>query len=347
MLRCLLKEWRHAQAKYDLTSVRTIFFGGGTPSLMPLRLIETLVREIAGGAEVEVSLEGNPGDMLGRVPGLQTAGVTRVSVGVQALSDHDLKLLNRDHDVRQALKAVEESLAVFPKSTSADLIFGRPRHSLEVWLSELRTLVDLGLTHLSMYQLTVERGTELWRQVQRGDVEVPDHETMAELYLRGVELLEQLGLPRYEVSNFGQTECLHNTGYWSGRPYLGLGPGAHSRIGLGHLRTARVNIPSPALWLSSVENKGHGEILARKVDVKESVAELIATGLRRKNGISSKAWREASGDSLNVDEFIEAGERYGIVTANDSIMLSAENVSILDSILPYLINVIDDMKTQC
>ena len=115
---------------------------------------------------MEVSLEGNPGDMLGRVPGLQTAGVTRVSVGVQALSDHDLKLLNRDHDVRQALKAVEESLAVFPKSTSADLIFGRPRHSLEVWLSELRTLVDLGLTHLSMYQLTVERGTELWRQAR-------------------------------------------------------------------------------------------------------------------------------------------------------------------------------------
>ena len=103
---------------------------------------------------------------MGRVPGLQTAGVTRVSVGVQALSDHDLKLLNRDHDVGQALKAVEESLAVFPKSTSADLIFGRPHHSLEVWLSELRTLVDLGLTHLSMYQLTVERGTELWRQAR-------------------------------------------------------------------------------------------------------------------------------------------------------------------------------------
>ena len=115
--------------------------------------------------EVEVSLEGNPGDMLGRAPGLQTAGVTRVSVGVQALSDGDLKLLNRDHNVKEALQAVEESLKVFPKSTSADLIFGRPHHTLEVWLDELRTLVRLGLPHLSMYQLTIERGTLLWHQV--------------------------------------------------------------------------------------------------------------------------------------------------------------------------------------
>ena len=115
--------------------------------------------------EVEVSLEGNPGDMLGRAPGLQAAGVTRVSVGVQALNDGDLNLLNRDHNVKEALQAVEESLKVFPKSTSADLIFGRPYHTLEVWLDELRTMAKLGLPHLSMYQLTVERGTPLWRQV--------------------------------------------------------------------------------------------------------------------------------------------------------------------------------------
>ena len=179
MLQCLLKEWRHAQAKHEIKAASTIFFGGGTPSLMPLRLIETLVKEISGEMEVgtirhnmketifevEVSLEGNPGDMLGRAPGLQTAGVTRVSVGVQALSDGDLKLLNRDHNVKEALQAVEESLKVFPKSTSADLIFGRPHHTLEVWLDELRTLVRLGLPHLSMYQLTIERGTLLWHQV--------------------------------------------------------------------------------------------------------------------------------------------------------------------------------------
>ena len=180
--------------------------------------------------EVEVSLEGNPGDMLGRAQGLQAAGVTRVSVGVQALSDSDLKLLNRDHNVKEALQAVEESLKVFPKLTSADLIFGRPQHTAEVWLDELKALVRLGLPHLSMYQLTVERGTQLWHQVsgqvvnvslqlsqvQKKEVELPGPEvkitkiclgncnsasfqTMADLYLQGVELLEQLGLPRYEV----------------------------------------------------------------------------------------------------------------------------------------------------
>ena len=184
--------------------------------------------------EVEVSLEGNPGDMLGRAPGLQAAGVTRVSVGVQALNDGDLNLLNRDHNVKEALQAVEESLKVFPKSTSADLIFGRPYHTLEVWLDELRTMAKLGLPHLSMYQLTVERGTPLWRQVNgwvdaaggqfgsqnlcqvhKKEVEMPGQEVfarvcfrnwislpfqvMADLYLQGVELLEQLGLPRYEV----------------------------------------------------------------------------------------------------------------------------------------------------
>ena len=117
--------------------------------------------------EVEVSLEGNPGDMLGMAPGLQAAGVTRVSVGVQALNDRDLNLLNRDHSAKDALQAVEESMKVFPEFTSADLIFGRPQHTLEVWLEELKTLVMLGLPHLSMYQLTVERGTRLWNQVPR------------------------------------------------------------------------------------------------------------------------------------------------------------------------------------
>jgi len=344
MLQCLLREWKHAQARHGITKASTIFFGGGTPSLMPLELIETLVREIGGDVKVEVSLEGNPGDMLGMAPGLQAAGVTRVSVGVQALNDRDLNLLNRDHSAKDALQAVEESMKVFPEFTSADLIFGRPQHTLEVWLEELKTLVMLGLPHLSMYQLTVERGTRLWNQVHKKEVELPEQEAMADLYLEGVELLKQLGLPRYEVSNFGEVECEHNLGYWSGRPYLGLGPGAHSRLGLGETRIAMVNIPAPASWLTAVDKRGCGVFKQRKVGIKESVAELITTGLRRRDGITLAAWQEACGEMLSVDEFFEAGKVYGLEKMNENIVLSEKNISILDSILPYLINVIDDME---
>jgi coproporphyrinogen III oxidase-like Fe-S oxidoreductase len=200
MLRCLLMEWQTLKDMNQISEVRTIFFGGGTPSLMPLRLVERLVVEVSAGCSpLEVTLEGNPGDVLGKARGLHLAGVTRLSLGVQALADSDLALLNRDHTVRQALAALEEAMAVFPASTSADLIFGRPGQRPAGWLQELGRLAGLGLPHLALYQLTVERGTRLWHQVEAGELAVPGEEDMAEMYLRGVELLEGRGLLRCQL----------------------------------------------------------------------------------------------------------------------------------------------------
>ena len=167
MLRCLLAELATLRRRHSITAVSSVFLGGGTPSLMPLWLVERLVGEVVGGSEVEVTLEGNPGDMLGKVEGLKRAGVTRLSVGVQALDNSHLALLNRDHTAEQALEVVGEALATFPLTTSADLIFGRPGQELEGWLEELVRMVGLGLPHLSTYQLTLERGTKLWKQVGR------------------------------------------------------------------------------------------------------------------------------------------------------------------------------------
>ena len=167
MLRCLLAEFATLRRRHGVTSVSSVFLGGGTPSLMPLWLVERLLGEVVGEAEVEVTLEGNPGDMLGKVAGLRRAGVTRLSVGVQTLDNSHLALLNRDHTAEQALEVLAEALAAFPLTTSADMIFGRPGQGVAGWLEELGRVAGLGLPHLSTYQLTLERGTRLWKQVGR------------------------------------------------------------------------------------------------------------------------------------------------------------------------------------
>ena len=240
MVSCLIQEWETLREQYTLPPPVTIFFGGGTPSLLETKYVEMLTSRIAASSRscLEVSLEANPGDLIGKVESLKNAGVTRLSIGAQALNDRDLKFLNRNHNVVQIWKSLEESHKVFPRSTSADLIFGRPWQSSDNFLSELRQLSSAGLAHVSLYQLTVERGTRLHRQVASGRVQLPGEEEMADMYSGALATLAAAGLARYEVSNFSVAgaECLHNLGYWSGRQYLGLGPGAHSRVGRGQQR---------------------------------------------------------------------------------------------------------------
>lgn len=313
------------------------------------KYIEEIVKVInCDGQDIEVSLEANPGDVVGRVQDLKNAGITRLSVGVQAFNEEELRFLNRDHSVHQALELIQESLSQFPKSTSLDLIFGRPGQTVDILETELSVITDLGLPHVSLYQLTVERGTKLARQVRAGEVIMPGEDTMAELYSRAVDTLGQAGLLRYEVSNFSVpgSECVHNLGYWSGRQYAGLGPGAHSRLcDRGH-RLALRNIPYPEHWMAEVERVGHGVRARQILSVDDSMKELLATGLRTHNGITSDNWNKISNQIIDLENLASKLQMVesGIIFHGGCLLLHPDKINVLDSILPDVFNVLDEIK---
>ena len=316
---------------------------------MDVNNVELLISAIsASGKAREVSLEANPGDVLGKVESLRRAGVDRLSIGVQALNDEDLTGLNRNHDRSEALRAVGESLDIFPRTTSADLIFGRPGHSVATLREELRLLVELGLPHLSLYQLTLERGTALHKKVRRGEVSLPGEEEMADLYHAALHSLSSLGLRRYEVSNFSRPdcECLHNQGYWSGRQYVGLGPGAHSRLGRPEGRLALVNIPHPERWMCEVERTGHGVRRERNIARRDGLKELLATGLRTRQGVAGSDWARISGGSLRLEALFERTRalELGLVMDQGALRLTEEQISVLDHVLPYVFNCLDEIE---
>ena len=350
MLSCLLREWDTLAKSYSISHPITIFFGGGTPSLMETSSIAELVHRISNGGSVEVSLEANPCDLAGKILSLKDAGVTRLSIGVQALNDKDLSFLNRNHNVNQVWMSLEESLRTFPKTTSADLIFGRPGQTLDSFCSELGQLTSLGLPHISLYQLTVERGTKLHKQVTRGEVKLPDEDLMADMYTAGLETMASAGLARYEVSNFSQpgAECDHNTGYWSGRQYLGLGPGAHSRLGYADSRQALVTIHHPESWMAEVEARGHGVRRRRDIPCLEGLKELLATGLRTEAGVREEDWVKACAGRVNMADLLSKmgqnqQEELGVHCDDGCIRVMSDRICVLDNILPHLFNKLDEI----
>ena len=317
---------------------------------MDISSIEKLVNRISNGSSVEVSLEANPCDIEGRIQSLRDAGVTRLSIGVQALNNKDLSFLNRNHNVDQVWMSLEESLLTFPKSTSADLIFGRPGQTLDSFCSELGQLTALGLPHVSLYQLTVERGTRLHKQVVRGEIKMPDEELMADMYTAGRETMAGAGLARYEVSNFSESgaECDHNLGYWSGRQYLGLGPGAHSRLGYGASRQALVTTPHPETWMAEVEARGHGVRRWRDILILDGLKELLATGLSTEVGVREADWDRACAGRVNMSGLlrnmdIQQQEDLGVRLSDGCLKIMSDRICVLDNILPHLFVKLDEI----
>jgi len=305
MVSCLLKEWETVGAQNKLNA-QSIFFGGGTPSLMRPGDVEKIISSISGDDSVEVTLEANPADIVDCAGDFKAAGVNRLSLGVQSFRDDQLRFFNRDHDAATGIKAIEAGLKTFGSRMSVDLIFGAPGQTVEKWLEELQTLINIGICHISTYQLTVERGTVLHRQVGRGEVELPGEEEMADMYIQGTNLMHSHKLDRYEISNFAVAgaECLHNISYWRGDQYVGLGPGSHGRVGFGSSREARINHPAPERWMTQVEDRGQGLVKQRRLDLKETLGELIATGLRRTEGVHEADWNKVSNNIFPFSDFI-------------------------------------------
>ncbi len=288
----LLAELDHAADTLAGRRIESVFFGGGTPSLMAPETAGALLDRLASrwglDDKVEITLEANPTSVeASRFAGFRAAGINRASLGVQALDDASLRFLGRGHDNQQARAAVGLAARHFPRY-SFDLIYARPGQDVDAWRSELRDGLAMAGDHLSVYQLTIETGTAFASAYARGDFVLPDEETQGALYETTQELLDEAGLPAYEISNHARPggESRHNLVYWRYGDYLGLGPGAHGRLTRAEGKFATRNLRSPEAWLKAVEANGHGSEEELPLNADERRDEMLMMGLRLREGIS-------------------------------------------------------------
>ncbi|HXP75505.1 MAG TPA: radical SAM family heme chaperone HemW [Stellaceae bacterium] len=316
----LLKDLEHYAALTGRRAVTSIFFGGGTPSLMSAETVDAVLQHAASlwplEPDVEITLEANPTSVeAARFRDFRSAGINRVSLGVQALDDRALKFLGRGHDAAEALTALEVARQTFTRF-SFDLIYARPGQTVADWERELERALSLAGEHLSVYQLTIEAGTAFAPAHARGDFVLPDEETQAALYETTVARLEAAGLPAYEISNHARpgAECRHNLVYWRYGDYVGVGPGAHGRLTLDAARVATRQHRAPETWLEAVERTGHGSDEPVTLTPQEQRDELLMMGLRLAEGIRRERFRatlglelEAALDPERVAPLVKAG----------------------------------------
>jgi oxygen-independent coproporphyrinogen-3 oxidase len=284
----LLADLAHEARETAGATLGSIFFGGGTPSLMPPETVAAIIAaaEQAWGfaADIEITLEANPSSVeAARFADLAAAGVNRVSLGLQALDDAALRFLGRAHDVSEGLGALETAQAAFGR-VSFDLIYARPGQTLAVWEAELRRALGFGTEHLSLYQLTIEPGTRFATEAAAGRLVLPDADAAADLFEATREITAAAGLPAYEVSNHARqgAESRHNLSYWRYTGYVGIGPGAHGRR--GGLATARHR--KPENWLAAIARNGHGMQNEDPLDARSQATEALVMGLRLGEGVA-------------------------------------------------------------
>ena len=326
----------------------SVFFGGGTPSLMSPALVadilDTADRLFGFTPGIEITAEANPTSAEAAVfEGFRSAGVNRVSLGVQSLDDAALAFLGREHSAAEALDAVAAARRRFER-VSIDLIYARQHQTLAAWEHELREALGLGLDHLSLYQLTIEPGTVFHTRAGRGERLVPQDELAAEMYELTASLTAQAGLPAYEISNHAAegSACRHNLVYWRAHDWIGIGPGAHGRLSVGGGRLGLATRRSPAGWLDSVDANGHGIETVTEDDAGDAVAEMLMMGLRLDEGVSLSAVAARHGDA---GAFIDPDALAGLVAAGmlaqdgDRVRVTPPGRLLLDRILSELLAV--------
>ncbi|CAO3408086.1 Oxygen-independent coproporphyrinogen-III oxidase-like protein YggW [Azospirillum largimobile] len=306
----LLRELDHYA---DLTAGRTvtsIFFGGGTPSLMEPStvgaVIDRVARRWAVADRLEVTLEANPTSVeADKFRAFRTAGINRVSLGIQALDDASLKFLGRQHNAAEATGAIELAAKTFDRF-SFDLIYARPGQTVAAWQAELARALDYAVGHLSVYQLTIEEGTAFYPLHARGDLVLPDEDLAGDLYEATQSQLNAAGLPAYEISNHARPgeESRHNLTYWRYGDYVGIGPGAHGRLTLDGEKFATRAHRAPEIWLERVERDGHGAAAPDPIDRDARGTELLMMGLRLSEGVRLARLVEETGRPL--DDFVDS-----------------------------------------
>ncbi len=290
--------------------VTSVFFGGGTPSLMTPKTVAALIDRVAGhwpiDAQVEITLEANPTSVeAGRFAGYRAAGVNRVSLGVQSFRDDALRFLGRGHSAAEAGAAIDVARAHFPR-ISFDLIYALPDQTVPAWRTELGEALTRAADHLSLYQLTLEPGTAFHQKASHGALTVPDADHAAALYDATQEACGVAGLPAYEISNHAApgAESRHNLNYWRAGEYVGVGPGAHGRLALDGASRGEVvatrQIRAPERWLATVEGAGHATRERVTIGGTERVAEVLMMGLRVAEGVARARFEARTGQSLEA-----------------------------------------------
>jgi putative oxygen-independent coproporphyrinogen III oxidase len=342
-VRAFTAEIASTAARLSGRVVSTIFFGGGTPSLMQPQTVAAVIEAIARhwpiAPDAEITLEANPTSVEAeRFRGYRAAGVNRVSLGVQALDDRALAALGRTHSAREALDAVGVARAVFDRY-SFDLIYARPEQTPEQWSRELRAALLEAGEHVSLYQLTIEPETPFAALHAAGKLHPPDENTARILYDVTQEICAAHGLPAYEISNHARPggECRHNLVYWRAHEYAGIGPGAHGRVDIAGDRHATATEKRPEAWLARVEKEGHGLVTDEVLTTAEHADEFLLMGLRLAEGIDPTRYTQIAGRPLEPD-------RIAMLRQHDLIeMTPAGRMRVTLSGFPLLDSVVADL----
>lgn len=342
-----VRELEHTRTLTGAREITSVFFGGGTPSLMEPSttgaIIDTIDRLWGIPQGVEITLEANPGSTeADKFRAFKSAGVNRVSVGVQALNDADLKVLGRLHDATEARRAVAIAGEVFDRF-SFDLIYARQGQTPDMWARELDDALAMGTSHLSLYQLTIEEGTPFHTLFQRGEIVLPDEDNAATMYEMTQDICAAYGLPAYEVSNHARMgeESRHNLVYWRGGDYAGIGPGAHGRLTMGGQKFATRMHRAPEIWQQRVVEFGHGAHPFDVITPDAFARERLMMGLRLSTGIVHRDFAALTG--MAADSIINAQAKQALIDGgflidDGQVMLAtAAGRQRLNALLAYIV----------
>jgi len=337
-----LREIDRVGAETQGRVLNTVFFGGGTPSLMEPGLVAAILDRVRAtwpmGNDAEITLEANPGSVeAGRFRGYREAGVSRVSMGVQALNDADLRRLGRLHSVAEARAAFDVARNTFDR-VSFDLIYARQDQTPEAWAAELREALGMAIDHLSLYQLTIEDGTAFGARHAAGGLRgLPGEDSAADMYHLTQDICEAAGMPAYEVSNHARdgAESRHNLIYWRYGDYAGIGPGAHGRLTLGGMRHATETELAPLRWLKMAE-AGNGETVREPLALKDQAAEYLLMGLRVAEGISLARLTALAGSELEAKAVADLQELGLIARHGDRLHATRAGRAVLNGVIREL-----------
>lgn len=333
-----LSEIERAGAETQGRVLQTVFFGGGTPSLMDPELVAAVIAKIRAtwpmGNDPEITLEANPSSIeAGRFRAFRDAGISRVSMGMQAMNDADLQKLGRRHTTKEAIAAFEIARTCFDR-VSFDLIYARQDQSFEAWGKELTQALELAVDHLSLYQLTIEDGTAFADRLSFGGLKgLPKEELAGDMYDLTQEICAKAGMPAYEVSNHAPegSESRHNLIYWRGGDYIGIGPGAHGRLTLAGERFATEAPKAPNLWLQKALTQGNAELPRTLLSAEERGLEYLLMSLRLSEGMDIARHQALSGtvlaepalDELHEYDLIKIESGQLIATPKGRVLLNA------------------------
>ena len=320
-------------------TVRSVFFGGGTPSLMAPETAGAVLEQVCAlwpvADGLEVTLEANPGSVeAGRFRAFAEAGVNRLSLGIQSFQDNDLAFLGRRHNARTARAALELAHRTFPR-VSFDLIYALPGHTAAEWAARLDEALALAGEHLSLYQLTIEPGTAFAPRAARGDFRLPEEDEAAALYETTQDRLAAAGRPAYEISNHARpgAACRHNLVYWRGGEWIGVGPGAHGRIDTGEGRVATAERRAPEAWFAEAASNGRAVRERRLLKPLEAMQERIQTGLRLTEGIPADGLDPA----IDADRLAHLRAEGFLCARTDRLQATAAGRLRLDAVIRYLL----------